>query len=56
MYDVYNFVQAEASKCGVEVLESELIGALRLDAVLSSAKQCLKMPTLNGERILDSWF
>jgi glutamate formiminotransferase len=56
MYDVYSFVEAEASRYGIRVLESELIGGLRQEAVTEVARQCLKLPTLTNERILDNWF
>lgn len=55
MWEVYSFIQAEAAKRGVEVVESELIGGLRLDAALDAAAGAMKLPSLSKERVVDWW-
>lgn len=52
IYDVYSFVEREAKALGVEVLESELIGAIRSEAVITAAAQALKCPQLTQERVI----
>lgn len=55
VYDVYSFVQNEANRMGIEVLESELIGAMREEAVATALKQAMKLQGLKPERIVDHW-
>jgi glutamate formiminotransferase len=55
IYDVYSFVQREARLEGVEVLESELIGAMREEELVEAAKASMKMQGLSQKRILDYW-
>ncbi len=55
MYEVYSFVQREAKAMGIEVLESELIGALREEAVLESVSSSMKLQGLTHNRVLDNW-
>lgn len=55
IYDVYSYVEREARKYGCEVLESELIGALRMDAIIEAVKCATKLGTLTERRVLDSW-
>lgn len=55
IYDVYSFVEREAKIVGVEILESELIGAMREDALIKAAKASMKINGLSNKRILDWW-
>ncbi len=48
-----NAVKAEAAKRGVEVLESELIGLIPMDAVLQVAAQSLKLPGLSARQVVE---
>lgn len=53
MYDVYAFVERQARAMGVDVLESELIGAIRVDALIDSAQSSMKLPGLSKNRVLE---
>ena len=55
IYDVYAFIENEARALGFEVLESELIGAIREEALLDAAKSSMKLHGLTEKRILDHW-
>ncbi len=55
IYDVYAFVQDEAGKMGIEVLESELIGAMREEAAVTALRSAMKLRGLTEERIIDHW-
>ena len=55
MYEVYSFVEREAKAMGIKVLESELIGALREEAVLDSVCSSMKLRGLGHSRILDNY-
>ena len=55
IYDVYAFVEREARAMGVEVLESELIGAMREEALIDAAKSAMKLHGLTETRLLDHW-
>ncbi len=46
-------VKAEAEKRGVQVLESELIGLMPMDALLQVAAQALKLPALKAEQVVE---
>jgi len=52
---VFALVRQEAARHGVQVLESELIGALRLDDLLAVARRTLALPTLHRGQVLDVW-
>lgn len=54
MHDVYSFIEAEARAMGVEVLESELIGAIRRSQ-LGAPCSAMKLRELPEERIIDHW-
>lgn len=54
MYDVFEFVRREAERCGTQVLESELIGVVRSDAVARSAASAMALADFGSERILDN--
>jgi glutamate formiminotransferase / 5-formyltetrahydrofolate cyclo-ligase len=53
MLAAFNAVQAEAEKRGVQVLESELIGLVPLEALTQLASQALKLPALSADQILE---
>jgi len=53
LFEVYTFVQSEAAKMGIEVLESELIGASRLECLLDPLCRALKLPELSESRVID---
>jgi glutamate formiminotransferase len=55
IHDVYAFVEDEARSAGVEVLESELIGALRQSALVDAVRTAMKLRDLTQERVLDYW-
>lgn len=55
IYDVYSFVEREARARGVEVLESELIGALREQALIDASRSAMKFSDLTEKRVLDWW-
>ncbi len=55
IYDVYAFVEREARATGVEVLESELIGAIREDSLIEAARSAMKLHGLTEKRVLDHW-
>ena len=53
--EVFAFVAKEAEAAGVEVLESELIGALRSENVPECPPDVLKCPTLTHLRVIDNY-
>ncbi len=53
MLAAFNTVKAEAEQRGVQVLESELVGLVPLDAVMQIAAQALKLPALSAEQVLE---
>ncbi len=55
IHDVYAFVEREAASMGVEVLESELIGAMREDSLIRAVRAAMKLPGLTETRLLDHW-
>ncbi len=52
MWDVFDMVQKEAKKLGVEVLESELIGAIRRQALMNTVRSAIKLPDLTEKRVI----
>lgn len=55
IYDVYAFIAREAKAMGVETLESELIGAIRQESLIESAKSSMKLHGMTEKRVLDWW-
>lgn len=53
MLTAFNTVKAEAAKRGVQVLESELIGMVPLQALTQVAAQALLLPKLSADQVLD---
>lgn len=55
IYDVYAFVEREARALGFEVLESEIIGAIREESLIAAARSSMKLHGLTAKRVLDHW-
>lgn len=55
IWEVYSFVEREAKSHGIEVLESELIGAMREEALIDTARSAVKLHGLTEKRLLDHW-
>ena len=53
MLTAFNAVQAEADQRGVEVLESELIGLVPLEALTQLASHALKLPALSAQQVVE---
>ncbi len=53
MLTAFDTVKAEANKRGVQVLESELIGLVPLEALTQLATHALKLPALNAQQIVE---
>lgn len=54
LYEVYTFIENEATSMGLEVLESELIGSSRLEYLLDPLSKALKLPELPESRVIDT--
>lgn len=55
IYDIFSFVRDEARSMGIDVLESELIGAIREDAVIEAVTSAVKLRSFESRRLLDHW-
>ncbi len=55
VFEVYKFIEDEAASLGIAVLESELIGVLREEAIVDAFCAAIKLPTLHESRVLDNW-
>ena len=53
--EVFNFVQAEAHSLGIEVVESEIIGAIRLNDLAGTSPQELKVVDFKDSQIIENW-
>ena len=53
MWRVFTAIQAEAAKHGVEVVESEIVGAIPLDAAVRTIREVLIEPKFNMDQILE---
>lgn len=53
MWEVYSLIERQARAEGVEVLESELIGGLRLEALVDAMRKAMKLDPLSEDRIVD---
>ncbi|MBI5649342.1 MAG: glutamate formimidoyltransferase [Chloroflexi bacterium] len=49
----FNAVQAEATKRGVQILASELVGLMPIDALTQIAAQALRLPALRADQIVE---
>ncbi len=55
VYEVFDFIRTQARELGVEVVESELIGAISLCSLVDAAASAMKMPDLTKGRVIESW-
>jgi glutamate formiminotransferase len=55
LWDVYSFIEEEAREMGIEILESELIGAMREEALIDAMRKAMRFGSLSQERVLDWW-
>lgn len=53
MWTAYQRVREEAEKRGVQVVESELIGLVPLDALAQTAAQAIRLPTLDSSQVVE---
>lgn len=53
MLTAFNAVKTEAEKRGVQVLESEIVGLVPLEALTQLAAQILKIPTLHPNQVVE---
>jgi glutamate formiminotransferase len=53
LWRVFAAIQAEAAKRGVEVVESEIVGAIPLDAAVRTIREVLTEPKFNMDQILE---
>ena len=54
VHRAYELVQSEAARYGVEVLESEVVGLIPLDAVADAARAFLRLRGFTREQILEA--
>lgn len=54
MLTAFETVKREAEKRGVQVLESELIGLVPLDALTQIAAQALQLPSLSSQQVIET--
>lgn len=54
VHRAYELVQAEAARYGVEILESEIVGLIPLDAVADAARAALRLRDFDREQILEA--
>jgi len=54
MHQAFELVRAEAARYGVEILESEVVGLIPLDAVADAARFYLKLRDFGREQILEA--
>ncbi len=54
LYRVFEIVKMEAKRYGVNVIESELIGLMPMDAALKSLAFYMQFPKLTSDRIVES--
>ncbi len=53
MLTAFNAVKVEAEKRGVQVLESEIVGLVPLEALTQLAAHVLKLPALNANQVVE---
>lgn len=54
MLTAFNAVKVEAEKRGVQVLESEIVGLVPLEALTQLAAQVLKLPALSASQVVET--
>lgn len=55
LYRVFELVRTEAARYGVSIAGSELIGAIRLEELLETARYYLGLHDLHASQVLDLW-
>lgn len=55
LWEVFTFVETEAHRLGVKILESELIGALRESTIENVPIEKMKFMDFSEQRIIDWW-
>ncbi len=55
MWEVFSFIEREAREIGVEILESELIGALRERDLVNADIPAMKFIDISEKRVIDWW-
>lgn len=55
LYEVFEMIKREAEKYGVDVIESELIGLMPLEALTDTVKQCLKLNDFSKGRVIENF-
>ncbi len=55
VWEVYSFIEREALAEGVGVIESELIGGLRLEAVVNALRLAIRCENLTQSRVIEHW-
>ncbi len=55
VFEVFDFIRTQARELGVEVVESELIGAISLCSLVDAAASVMKLPDLTTGRVIESW-
>jgi len=56
LYRVFEMVRLEASRFGVEIAESELIGAISQEFLLEAVRYYLRCHDLKASQVLENWF
>jgi glutamate formiminotransferase len=51
---VVEFIRAEIAGTGVEIVETELVGLLPLEALEDVVREYLKMPEFNSDQIIET--
>ncbi len=54
MHHVFEFIKCEAERCGVNVLDSELVGLVPLEALLDTSKHYLHLQNLSRDQVLEN--
>lgn len=55
MWDIYSFIKHQAHEMGIDILESELIGALREHDITDEQAMAMNLKGFSRNRILDNW-
>ncbi|MGQ9455105.1 MAG: glutamate formimidoyltransferase [Armatimonadota bacterium] len=55
LWEVYSFVEQEARKLGVEILESELVGLVREEHLINALSKAMRFAELTPASVLENW-
>jgi len=55
IWEVYSFVEREARAVGADILESELIGAIRQEHLVDAVRRPMKFRELTENKVLENW-